>query len=180
MTINKTIIAVFTFLLCMSCSDGDMIVDQVLEETGSGGVLRTISTNNATLNYDNPAEAWSITVEAQDEEDGDLLELVEVHAGLYRDAALVDTEQLIKEIPASAFAPGPYDLPRTDIEVSLEELMTSLNLSQEEYFRTDEFRIRLVYVMTNGQTWTNTDASGTVLTSTFYVSPYLYTVPFSE
>lgn len=180
MKIIKYILPVVLLGLSVSCSDGDRLVDEVLAETTSGGILRTVSTNSATLDYDDPAQAWSIIVEAQDSQDGDLLESVDVYAGLYRETALVGDEELIKEVPASAFSMGEFGYPRGEISVSLEELTSTLGLSDEEYLLTDEFRIRLVYVMTNGQTWTNTDAGGTVLTSSFFRSPYFYTVTFAD
>lgn len=58
------------------------------------------------------------------------------------------------------------------------EVISGLGVSNSAFQNTDETRIRLEYVMTNGKTWTNTDAGGTVLTSTFYKSPYIYPVQF--
>ncbi|MGB3774548.1 MAG: hypothetical protein WA951_04770 [Leeuwenhoekiella sp.] len=176
---NIKLILALTFLtLLWGCSDGDRIVDQVLDETTSGGILRTLSTNNGTFDFNDPSIGWSITVEAQDEQDGGLLQSVNVYAGLYRSAALIGTEEFIKEIPASAFTEGDNGFPVGDITATLSEVAGSLGLSPADYSSTDEFRIRLEYVMTNGQTWSRTDAAGTVLTSSYFRSPYLYTVPF--
>ncbi len=179
----KNIKLIFGFLFLVfawGCSDGDRIVDEVLNTTTSGGILRTLSTNTGTFDFNDPSVAWSITVEAQDEENGKLLESVKVYAGLYRDAALIGTEEFVKEIPSSSFTLGINDLPVGDITASLAEVASSLSLSENDYLNTDEFRIRLEYVMTNGLTWSNSDAGGTVLTSAYFKSPYLYTVPFSE
>ncbi len=178
---NIKLILVFTmFAFVWGCSDSDRIVDEVLDTTTSGGILRTLSTNTGAFDFNDPSVAWSITVEAQDEENGDLLESVKVYASLYRDAGLVGKEEFVKEIPASAFTLGINDLPVGDITASLAEVASSLSLSNNDYSNTDEFRIRLEYVMTNGLTWSNADAGGTVLTSAYFKSPYLYTVPFSE
>lgn len=178
---NIKLMLVFTLLAFVwGCSDSDRIVDEVLDTTTSGGILRTLSTNTDTFDFNDPSMAWSITVEAQDEENGDLLESVNVYAGLYRDAALIGTEEFVKEIPSSAFTSGKNDLPVGDITASLTEVTSGLALNENDYNITDEFRIRLEYVMTNGLTWSSTDAGGTVLTSSYFKSPYLYTVPFSE
>ena len=174
----KLLFAFAILSLAWGCSDGDRIVDEVLDTTTSGGVLRTLSTNTGTFDFNDPSMAWSITVEAQDEENGDLLANVNVYAGLYRDARLVGTEEFIKEIPASSFTTGKNGLPVGDISATLTEVASSLGLDATEYSSTDEFRIRLEYVMTNGQTWSRADAGGTVLTSAYFKSPYLYTVPF--
>ncbi|WP_031426265.1 hypothetical protein [Flavimarina sp. Hel_I_48] len=176
---NIKLILAFTFLtLIWGCSDGDRIVDQVFDETTSGGILRTLSTNNGTFDFNDPSIGWSVTLEAQDEQNGDLLQAVNVYAGLYRNTALVGTEEFVKEVPASAFTEGKNGLPVGDVIATLTEVANSLGLSPSDYSSTDEFRIRLEYVMTNGQTWSRSDGAGTVLTSSYFKSPYLYTVPF--
>lgn len=160
------------------CSESDATIDEVFEGTTSGAVLRTLSVNTGTFNFDDPAEEWSITVEAQDEEDGGLLSEVEVYVSHYRSGSMLGSEEFMKEIPASAFSTGDNGLPVGDINVSLTEVLNSLNLSEGDYANTDEFRIRLEYVMENGKTFTNTDAAGTILSSSFYRSPYLYSAQF--
>lgn len=161
---NIKIILAFSLLAFVwGCSDGDRIIDEVLDTTTSGGILRTLSTNTGTFDFNDPSMAWSITVEAQDEENGNLLESVNVYAGLYRDAALIGTEELVKNIPSSAFTLGKNDLPVGDITATLTEVASSLGLSANDYSSTDEFRIRLEYVMTNGLTWSTTDAGGLYL-----------------
>lgn len=174
----KLILAFSLLAFAWGCSDGDRIVDEIFDETTSGGILRTLSTNTGTFDFNDPSQAWSITVEAQDEENGDLLESVNVYAGLYRDAKLIGTEKLVKQIPSSAFTIGKNGFPVSDVTATLTEVTSSLALNKGDYSSTDEFRIRLEYVMTNGLTWTTTDAGGTVLTSAYFKSPYLYTVPF--
>ncbi|MEH6406037.1 MAG: hypothetical protein V7767_02060 [Leeuwenhoekiella sp.] len=173
------LIIVFALASCFSgCSDSDRIVDQVFDTTTSGGILRTVSENNSTFDFNNPSVEWSITVEAQDKENGALLSSVQVYAAQYRGSALQGSEEFVKEIPASQFMTGKNGLPVGDINVSLSEVVNKLSLEDGDYLSTDEFRIRLEYVMTNGLTWTNTDAGGTVLTSSFFKSPFSYSVQF--
>lgn len=160
------------------CSESDVTVDEVFDNTTSGAVLRTLSTNNGTFNFNDPSVDWSITVEAQDEEDGDLLSEVAVYVSQFRDGTRVGSEALVKTVPASEFSEGENGLPVADINVSLDEVANSLSLSEDDYLNTDEFRVRLEYVTTNGKTFSNTDASGTVTNSTFFRSPYLYSVQF--
>jgi len=174
----KPILAFALLVFAWGCSDSDRIVDEVFDTTTSGGILRTLSTNTGTFDFKDPSMAWSITVEAQDEEDGDLLKTVNMYAGLYRNAKLIGTEEFIKEIPASSFTTGQNGLPVGDVTATLTEVTNSLGLDEVDYSSTDEFRIRLEYVMTNGRTWSRDDAGGTVLTSAYFKSPYLYTVPF--
>ena len=161
-----------------SCSESDVTVDEVFENTTSGAILRTLEVNNGTFDFDDPSVEWSITVEAQDEQDGELLSEVAVYVSQFRDGSRVGSEELVKTIPASEFIEGERGLPVADINVSLTEVLNTLNLSEDEYQSTDEFRIRLEYVTTDGRTFSNTDASGTVTNSTFFKSPYLYPVQF--
>lgn len=172
-------IFILTIISCLTgCSESELPIDKVFDGTTSGGILRTIAVNNATFNFTDPSVEWSITVEAQDKEDGDLLSEVEVYVSQFREASRVGSEALVKEIPASEFTTGENGLPVSDISLSLNEVLNALNLSEDDYVSTDEFRVRLVYVMTDGRTFTNSDAAGTVLTSSFFKSPYLYPVQF--
>ncbi len=183
---TKIIITCFLTVLSAACSDSDNTIDQVLDGKTSGGIFRTISVNNATFNFSDPSVEWSLTVEAQDEQNGDLLSSVNVYASLYRTTVvdgvntvnIVGSEAMVKNVPASAFETGEDGLPRGTINVSLGEVVNALGLSSGDYLNTDEVRVRLEYVMTNGKTWTNTDAGGTVLTSSFFKSPYIYSVQF--
>lgn len=176
---NFKYLVLFTLVACLSgCSESDATVDEVFEGTTHGAVLRTLSVNNPTFDFNDPSAEWSVTVEVQDEEEGDLLSEVEVYASHYRSGSMVGSEELIKSIPASEFTTGENGLPVGKIEVSLSEVLNNLGLSQEDYVNTDEFRIRLEYVMTDGRSFTNTDAGGTVLTSSFFRSPYVYPVQF--
>lgn len=161
-----------------SCSESDATVDEVFENTTSGGVLRTLAINNGTFDFGDPSVEWSVTVEAQDEQDGELLSEVAVYVAQYRNGSKVGSEELVKTVPASEFTEGENGLPVADINVSLNEVLNTLGLSEEEYENTDEFRIRLEYVTTDGRTFSSTDASGTVTNSTFFKSPYLYPVQF--
>lgn len=172
-------IFIITIISCLTgCSESERPIDDVFDRTSSGGILRTIEVNNATFNFTDPSVEWSITVEAQDEQDGDLLSEVEVYVSQFRDASRVGSEALVKEIPASEFTTGENGLPVGEISLSLNDVVNALSLSEEDYVSTDEFRVRLEYVMTDGRTFTNEDAAGTVLASSFFKSPYVYPVQF--
>ena len=172
-------IFILTIISCLTgCSESERPIDEVFAGTTSGGVLRTVEVNNATFDFNDPTVEWSIVVEAQDAQEGELLSEVEVYVSHFRDAERLGSEVLVEEIPASEFTIGERGLPVADINLSLNEVLEALDLTEEEYLSTDEFRVRLVYVMTDGRTFSNTDAAGTVLTSSYFKSPYLYTVPF--
>lgn len=176
---NIKYLFLITLVACLAaCSEGERPIDEVLDNTTAGGILRTISVNNSTFSFSNPSEEWSVTVEAQDAQDGDLLEEVGVYVNQYRDGSRVGSEAFVKAVPASEFTEGQWGYPVGDINVSLAEATSSLGLSEDDYMSTDEFRVRLEYVMTDGRTFSNSDASGTVLSSSFWRSPYLYSVQF--
>lgn len=176
---NIRYLFILTLITCLAgCSEADLPIDNVLNNTTSGGILRTVSVNNSTFSYSDPSEEWSVTVEAQDAQDGDLLEEVGVYVSQFRNGSRVGSEAFVKAVPASEFTEGQWGYPVGDINVSLAEATNSLGLTEDEYESTDEFRVRLEYVMTDGRTFTNTDAAGTVLSSSFWRSPYLYSVQF--
>ena len=172
-------IFILTIVSCLTgCSESERPIDEVFARTTSGGVLRTLQVNNATFDFNDPTVEWSIVVEAQDEQDGELLSEVEVYVSQFREASIVGSEVLVKEIPASEFTIGERGLPVAEISLSLNDVLNALDLTEEEYESTDVFRVRLAYVMTDGRVFTNTDAAGTVLTSSYFKSPYVYAVQF--
>lgn len=159
-----------------SCSSEDKLVDEVLAKTERGLVLRTVAVNNATFDFFDSSLSWSVTVEAQDSENGGLLSAVEVYM-TFIDGATAGTEALVKTIPASAFSEGPFGLPRGEISATLAEVLTALGLQNGDYDSSDSFNIRLVAVLTDGREFTN-NAAGTVANGSFFSSPFAYSAQF--
>lgn len=170
----------FVFLALLtgvsSCSSDDKLVDDVLATTERGLILRTAAVNNATFDFFDPSVAWSVTLEAQDAENGALLSEVEVYMSFVDDGT-AGTESLVKTIPASDFTTGPFGLPRGEVSATLAEVLSALGLQDGDYDSSDSFNIRLVAVLTDGREYTN-NAAGTVLNGSFFSSPFGYSAQF--
>ena len=176
---------IFKILCCsllvvsFSCQESDNTIDNVLAyETGA--ILRTISVENAVLNASDPSSSFIVTVEEQDEEDGALLQEVNVYVQLrdlttdYTTAATGDL--LAKTIAASEFSTGPLGLPRTTVNLTFAEAAAALGLSLDEqngYNPGDVFIVKLELVLTDGRIFGASSAAG-IITGGYFSSPFQY------
>jgi len=176
--IFKTLICSL-LLVSFSCQDSENTIDNVLDyETGA--ILRTISVENAVLNASDPSSAFVVTVEEQDEQDGALLESVNVYVEL-RDLTTDYTtpatgDNLAMSIPASEFTTGPVGLPRTTVNLTFGDAAAALGLSLDEqngYNPGDVFIVKLEVVLTDGRSFGPSSASG-IITGGFFSSPFQY------
>ena len=163
-----------------SCSTDDKVVDEVLNGVTNGAVLRTIAINSNELPIGVAEAAFSVEVEEQDNQDGALLQSVDVFA-TFADNSADDgdttganfNEFSLGTIDASAFAPGPFGLPRTTITYSLDALNAGANLSPSQLFGGDTFTIRLSLNLTDGRVFSVDETAG-VVTGGFFGSPFQY------
>ncbi len=160
-----------------SCQDSDNVIDQVVDGTTNGAVLRTIEVISNVVNSSDPASFWSVTVEEQDTQDGALLESVDVLVSL-RDLSpdngtTVANDAMVTNIPASAFSTGPLGLPRTTIQVTFAEAEAAMGLNSAQHAPGDLFVFELRLNLTDGRTFGADSAAG-IITGGFFSSPYLY------
>lgn len=178
---KKYIYKIFTLLVALtlmqSCETDTKVVDYIFDNIERGAVLRTVETQSGTFDFNNTSSQWSITVEEQDIENGKLMAEVKVYSTFVNDG-VSGTEHLVKSVPASSFTEGPFGLPRGDIAVSLQEALDKAGLKKGDYDVADSFYIRLELVLTDGKVFSDTNLSGTVAGSSFYVSPFGYSVQF--
>lgn len=162
-------------LLLFSCSDNDKLIDQVFDDTTSGGILRTLEAS-LNLSLSTPEEGLELLLEVQDDEDGELSDFIEVHASFVHitgGGANDRDEVLLKTIPNSAWIYGNR-LPRAIVTSNLQELQTALNLNSGDYNAGDRFIVRLELVFKDGRRWSNHNASQTVLGNSFLNTPFIY------
>ncbi len=169
-------LAFSSFVIFSSCEDSKNTVDIVLDPE-RGAVLRTIEVQNAILNSSNPDSEFSVTVEAQDEEDGGLMESVDVYVSI-RDLTpdngeTVVNDAFVKTIERSAFTTGPLGLPRGTITATFAEMATAMGLDSDDYFPGDVFIVELRLNLTDGRTY-GADSAGGIITGGFYSSPFKY------
>lgn len=176
----KYIMPFFAFLLLLGCTEEDNTVDKVFQDTVYGAILRTTETISASYNAFDPTSIFSIMLEEQDEEMGDLLESVDVYISFEDNQGdAVDnstSETLLVNIPASEFSTGDNGLPVISFERSLAEAASAAGLSESDYSGGDRFIYRMVLNLTDGRSYTNTDYGGTVSSSSFFRSPLIYYV----
>ena len=177
------------FLLCLtvftlnSC-DEERVVDDVNNTVTSGLILRTISLIRNEIPIGAEDAGFTVLLEAQDEQDGALLESVDVFV-TFNDGSpdvgdtsngIVGEELFVMNVPASAFTEEPVDgLPRGIIDIPASQLLSLVNLDSENLFGGDNFQERLVANLTDGRSFTNTDVNGNVGQGTFFRSPFIYT-----
>ena len=188
MKINNKYIGIIGLLLMfsMSCSDSDEIVDQINDGVTRGAILRTIDlisnsvAINSATNVLNAGEEFSVVLEFQDNEDGNLLDVMNVFVS-YDDNTDDDVdnsraEVLVEAIPASSFTAGSRGFPQIAYAISAQEMQSVVGLSNEQLgLGGDRFRVRFEVVLTDGRVFSQADNSGTI-TGSFFNSPFLYNV----
>lgn len=170
--------------LFSACEDSDKVIDQVVDGTTRGSILRTIEITQNEIEYDVVTSSllsggFSATVEVQDQEDGDLLQSLDVYLG-YSDntsdkgnSTIGDTEVLVQSFAPSDGTIGEFGLPRFTYTTTAAEMQSALGLTGDEIFGGDAFTIRFEIVRTDGATYSAADNSGT-LTGSYFNSPFEY------
>lgn len=164
-------------LVAFSCDKdpGNTVYDVLDYEKGA--VLRTISVNNALLNSSDPSSEFSITVEEQDELDGDLMESVDLYVrlrDLTPDNGTTDVAQaLVKSFDASEFTTGPVGLPRATLIATYGEAFSALGIGADDVAAGDVFVFEVRLNLTDGRTF-GASSSSTVLTGIYFNAPFQY------
>lgn len=174
-------IKVYSVLLLLafgfSCSTEEKTVDDVIETTPRGAILRTISIPSPTFNFTDATSKWEVVVEEQDVEKGGLLDEVEVYVQLLSPNGN-SSEALAKTVTASEFSTGPFGLPRANISLVLSDVLTLLGLEEGEFLSSDQFNIRLNLKLTTGQSFTQGDTNPNIAGGQFFSSPFFYRAQF--
>ncbi|NHF58245.1 hypothetical protein FK220_002750 [Flavobacteriaceae bacterium TP-CH-4] len=181
----KTYYKIFTVfalasLMFTACDDGDAVVDTVTAETERGAILRTVNLISNELPIGKDDANFSVEVEVQDVESGDLVNSVEVYLG-FRDNTVEDggtdldkDEILITTLDVASFSVGEFGFPRTTYTITLPEMLSALSLDGGDLDGGDQFSIRFELVLDDGRRFSFANNSGT-LTGSFFSSPFLYT-----
>lgn len=179
---NFCIVTIASFALLNSCSSDDKVVDSVLDGVTNGAVLRgDDDTLEDSMILDIEPARFFVEVEEQDNQNGALLESVDVYvtyadnSELAGDSSMAITDEVfVNNIPASEFSPGEFGLPVTQIEMPLSQLLSLVNLSSDqEIYVNDTFTIRLVLKLTDGREF-SVDNTANVVTGGFFNSPFRY------
>ena len=165
----KNIIYLLSFLtVLISCTESENTIDFVLENFEQGAVIRTISSEGDYNFYDTENSVFSATIEEHDIEDGALMQSVEIYVSLNGGA-----EALFQTLQPGEFTTGPTGLPRTNINVSFADAVSSLGLNSSQYTGGDAINIRLKLNLTDGRSFSSENVTGS-MTGSYFASPYSY------
>jgi hypothetical protein len=167
-------------IVSFSCAEDDTVTSEMLDTFENGGALRTVEIVNDLFNSSDPTSAFTVVVEAQDEQDGGLMQEVRVLAEFVDFTGDFITpptgDALVQTIPASNFEIGEFGLPRTTISVTFQEAADALGLAldvENGYQPGDVFRIKLELVLTDGRVFGPSSAAS-IITGGFFSSPFQY------
>lgn len=157
-----------------SCQKEEGTIYDVLQyETGA--ILRTLSVDSNLFNSSDPASTFAVTVEEQDEQDGALLESVDIYVTL-RDltgGTSVAVDKYVKTIDGSVFTTSPVGLPMASLSATYAETFAALGLPADGVEPGDLFQMELRLNLTDGRTFGKASASG-IITGGFFASPFVY------
>ena len=133
-----------------SCQKEEGVIYDVLDyETGA--VLRTLSVNAALFNNSIPTSEFSVTVEEQDEQDGALLESVDIYVSLRdltsENGTTVAVDKFVKSFDASAFSTSDVGLPMATLSANFGEAFAALEISADQVTAGDIFEMELRYYL---------------------------------
>ena len=174
--INKIVVLLLSVVLFTGCESDDKAIDQVFDGVEYGAVLRNLGIINQSFSLSAPESFFGITVEEQDEEYGDLLDVVNVYTDYTDNNGGTNSkpEVLVKTIPASDFTIGDKGLPVADIYVTLAEASNAVGVTS--YGVGDSYKIRLELVLTDGRDFSTESTSGS-LQGSYFNSPFSWSVP---
>ncbi|MEX0291028.1 MAG: hypothetical protein AB3N14_18135 [Flavobacteriaceae bacterium] len=178
----SVILLALSTVFIFSCESDDKIVDEVVAGVTSSAILRTRNIEGNPYNAFVPESVFTVTVEEQDVEGGDLLQSAELFISFTdnqddpNDAS--KAEQLLATYQASDFVNGSRGLPELTFTTTLQESADFLGLGTD-YSGGDVFSYRFVLHLTDGTSWTNTNGNGNITGGSYFSSPYQYNVNVS-
>ena len=140
-----------------------------LEDSGDGTIITSVN-------------QFSVDVELKDEQNGALLQSIEVYTSFSDNTILLGetmdisvAESFVKSIPASDFSTGANGLPVATIALTSAELFPGVDFANA--ISTDEANVRIEVVLTDGRVFSSDDTNDNVGgLGTFYNSPYEFSV----
>jgi hypothetical protein len=188
--IFKKISLLALIVTIFSCYDSDLVIDNVLKNTTSGGFLRTLAINGTTyasgvnftsanLTFGSDATPFTLLLELQDESKGENIEKIEAYFSFKKNsvATPVETTPLLwKTFSPDTFTPGTVGLPTLAFATTLGQIRTALAITTAQYSGGDQFYVTFKYIMKDGRVFTNTNSNANVVGGAYMRSPFKYTL----
>jgi len=177
--IVRNILGIASIFIIGACEDSDEVFDQITGNETRGAVLRTSNLISNELPIGDDSAIFEVELEVQDQENGTLVDNVEIYVGFNDNTDEVGpgtnvAEQLYATVNNSEFTVGEFGLPRFTVSITLNDMLSFVGRNSSDITGGDNFPIRFALNLTDGRRYTNTDNSGT-LTGAFFSSPFLYT-----
>lgn len=171
--------AMAAVVLSTGCEDGDQVFDQIVENETRGAILRTVNIISNELPIGVSDGSFSVDLEIQDQENGTLVQEVEVYVGFSDNSDEIGpgtdvAETLVETISNSTFTVGEFGLPRFSYSITLPELLSIVGRNESDITGGDQFPVRFELVLSDGRRYSSDDNSGTI-TGSYFSSPFLYT-----
>ncbi len=196
---KKTLISSLAVVAFLFGCEETKLVDDVFDDTRSGAILRTLSSNLEVDLFDR-ASTISIEIEEQDRSLGRdfqnmdiLMSFVDNNFDVVVDAngdPILDAdgneqfigrndvaEVLVTTIPASSFSPSAdQGLPSFTYSASFTDLIGFLNLQEGEFTGGDVINVRLVARLNDGSEWSVAQGNNNITGGSYFSSPFQYNV----
>jgi hypothetical protein len=184
------IVALAFLVVLSSCGDSDNSIDKMLDETSSGGFLRTIELNGVVIQTGIPFNSagislgsdnspFTLVLEAQDNKNGADMDRVDVYLQYLNnnDGPVASTDEIFwKSYQPSDFSIGPIGLPRLNFASTLGEIRQGLNINDDQYGGGDQFIVVFKYVMKDGRIFSWDNSNSNVVGGVYIRSPFKYTL----
>lgn len=173
------IITLLVFVI--GCSDTDRPIDDLLDGTTRGTVLRTVA-EETSLEFNVGVENL-VTIAAQViDQRGQDFEKVDVFISFRDNQTELDDpennsveEEFFASIPRSEFdTSGEY--PKLNLSLTGDDINNLLGLTDEDYTGGDRFNVRLALVMNDGRVFTSDNVNNVVAGGAFFRSPFQYNI----
>jgi hypothetical protein len=180
-TVKLQIFIIGILLVVASCGEDEKAIETATDNREIGAYLRTTETINADFAVNVGEDIFSIELEAHDEQDGQLLEEVEVFLSFKPFQSQSSSEILLKVLESAIFEIGEFGKPRTTLNISFTEAAESLGLQIAQVNCKDQFEVRLNYKLIDGRSFTIGQSSSKIIAADdFWSSPFCYTINIIE
>jgi hypothetical protein len=182
---KNRLIGILLVLILVGCDDDEKAIEAVTENIERGAVLRTLSLNNTNFLVGDATGVFSVSLEEQDIQDGDLMERVDIYARFIdntpENGGSNSVEAKVRTLLPDDFADGPLGLPRTTLEIPITQLMEATSMSMGQMLCKDQFIVRLDIHLKDGRNFTEGDGSSWIIgLGSSFSSPYNYTINIVE
>ncbi len=178
---KQLLLLVTTVYVIISCSSDEKVALTNADDREIGAYVRTIQTFNSDFFVGNATDVFGVELEVHDEENGGLLEEIEVFITYKPTGAIPSNERFLKTLAASEFQIGDFGKPRAPLTISFQEAIDVFDLSIDEVVCKDQFEVRINLKLTDGKSFTTGQSSSKILAADdFWSSPFCYTITVLE